>query len=109
MLDAVRLDKCQLLLQSGDGLRAVGRVEHTARMRLERDQRRLSTLRPRRLDGLREHCRVTEVHAVEASDGHRDGADRARREPEMYPQLSTFSGTNVRRSGSVWPRATRRP
>jgi hypothetical protein len=44
---------------------------------------------------------VAEVHTVEAADGEGDRADRARGQPEMYFQLSTFSGTKVRRSGSV--------
>jgi hypothetical protein len=52
---------------------------------------------------------VTQVHPVEASDRKRHRPNRARREPEMYLQVSTFSGTNVRRSGSAWPSATRRP
>ena len=39
VLYAGRLEQGQLLLQRGDRLRAVGGVEHAARMRLERDER----------------------------------------------------------------------
>jgi hypothetical protein len=52
---------------------------------------------------------MTDVNAVEAADGEGHRSDRARGEPKMYFQDSTFSGTKVRRSGSAWPRATSRP
>src|SRR5712691_12812150 len=109
MLDPVRLDQRQLLLQRGDRLRAVGRVEHAAWVRLECDQGRLGVFFSGRLDGVTDHLCVAEMHAVEAADGNDDRADRARGQPEMHFQVRTFSGTKVRRSGSVCPRATRRP
>jgi len=52
---------------------------------------------------------VAEVHAIEAADRQHDGTDRFRRQTDVDLQLSTFSGTKVRRSGSVWPSATSRP
>ena len=44
---------------------------------------------------------MSEVDAVEAADRERDGPNGFRRQPYVNLQLSTFSGTNVRRSGSV--------
>jgi hypothetical protein len=82
-------------------------------MRLERDQRGCRSSLPRRIDRATDDVEVAEVDAVEAADGQRNGADRLARQSNVNlgfaAQLSTFSGTNVRRSGSVWPSATRRP
>src|SRR5229473_2549071 len=109
VLDAVCLDQRQLLLQSGDRLRAVGGVEQAARVWFERDQGRLRLLAGGRSHRLIDHLGMAEMDAVETADGERNGADRARWQPEVNLQLRTFSGTKVRRSGSVWPSATRRP
>src|SRR5712692_8191949 len=109
VLDPSRLDQRELLLQGGDRLRAVGGVEQTSRVWLERDQGRLGFFVRGPCHSLPDHLGMAEMHAVEAADRERNAADRARGQPEMYLQLSTFSGTNVRRSGSVWPSATSRP
>src|SRR6267143_1118779 len=105
----MRLDHCQLLLQRGYRLGAISRVENASRVWLEGDQARLRFLVLGRRHRPPDHIHMAEMHAVEASDGQSSGADRARGEPEMNLQLRTFSGTKVRRRGSVWPRATSRP
>src|ERR1700682_4594702 len=109
MLDAKRFHERQLLLQGRDRLRAVGGVEDTPRMRLEGDEGRLRAICLGRGAGATDDINGTKMHAVEAADGDGRGSDRARREPQMDLQVSTFSGTNVLRSGSRWPSATRRP
>ena len=78
-------------------------------MRLERDERGLSAGLARGGDGVLDNVAVPAMHAVEAADGQSDRTNVARREPEMDLQLSTFSGTKVLRSGSVWPSATSFP
>ena len=78
-------------------------------MRLERDEGRLCANLVSRVNRVTDDVQVTAVHAVEAADGERDRADVGGRESEVDPQVNTFSGTNVRRSGSVWPSATSRP
>ena len=70
-------------------------------MRLERDQRRLCVFGPRRLGQALEDLLVAKVDAVEAADGDGDTADGAGGQAQVGLQLSTFSGTKVRRSGSV--------
>src|SRR5260370_32445364 len=107
--DAGLADQGELLLKRGDRLRAVGRVEDAARMGLERDQRGFVLHLGRCAHGVADHVEMTEVHSVEAADGKRHTSDRTRRQPEMNLQLNTFSGTKVRRSGSVCPRATSLP
>src|SRR5205823_5038368 len=109
VLDAGRLDQRQLLLECGDGLGAVRRIQHAARVRLEGDQGGRGTAFSGRRDGALEHVKVAHMHAVVAADGDGDRTDRAFGKPKVSLQLNTFSGTNVRRSGSVWPSATRRP
>src|SRR5438270_5388642 len=109
VLDAGFLDQRELFLQRRDRLRAVGRVENAARMRFEGDERRSSLqLRPgphRVFD----HVEVAEMHSVEAANRQRHPADRTCWQSKMDLQLSTFSGTKVRRRGSVWPSAMSRP
>ena len=70
-------------------------------MRLERDQRRSSLEFGRRANGMADHIDVAEVNPVEAADGQRHGPDRSCGKSQVDLQRSTFSGTNVLRSGSV--------
>src|SRR5260370_32273806 len=107
--DAGLADQGELLLKRGDRLRAVGRVEDAARMGLERDQHGFVLHLGRRAYGVADHVEMTEMHSVEAADGKGHTSDRTCRKPEMNLQLNTFSGTKVRRSGSVCPRATSLP
>src|SRR5207249_1885170 len=58
---------------------------------------------------LLDHVEVAEVDAVVAAHGESHRPDGSGGQAEMDLQLNTFSGTNVRRSGSVWPSATSRP
>jgi hypothetical protein len=60
-------------------------------------------------DDVPDHVDMTQVHPVEAADRQRRGPNRTRGQSKVDLQLSTFSGTNVRRSGSACPSATRRP
>ena len=78
-------------------------------MRLERDERRLAARLRRSAHRVADHVEVSEVDAVIAPDGERDRPYLAGGKPEVNLQLSTFSGTKVRRSGSVWPSAMSRP
>src|SRR5579872_244274 len=109
MVDAGGLDELELFVERGDGGRAVRGVEHAARMRLERDERGLAARLSRAGDGVPDDVEVAEVHAVVAADREGDRPYVIGRKPEMCLQLRTFSGTKVRRNGSVWPSATRRP
>src|SRR5437868_8606089 len=102
-------------------------------MGLERDEGGRGMLGRGRVLKVPDHVEVAEVHAVEAADRERDRPDRLLREPDVDLQistldpllwvaglcsrfsgklrrfqLSTFSGTNVRRKGSAWPSATSR-
>ena len=83
MLDPQRLHQRELLLQGRDRLRAVGRIEHASRVRLERDERWLRAICFGCGHGAPDHIHVTEMHAVKAADGEGRGSDRARRKPEM--------------------------
>jgi hypothetical protein len=69
-------------------------------MRLEGDKGRLCAICLGGGDGATDDIDMTEMHAVKAADGDGRGSDGARREPHMDLQVSTFSGTKVRRSGS---------
>src|SRR5206468_3283232 len=109
VVDAALAYQRELLLEGRDRRRAVRRVEHTTRMRLEGDEGRSCVELARRVDRIVDDIGVAEMDPIEAANCQRDGPDRIRRETDMDLQLSTFSGTNVRRSGSVCPRATRRP
>jgi hypothetical protein len=44
---------------------------------------------------------MAEMDSVETSNSERHGSDRTRGEPKVDLQFNTFSGTKVRRSGSV--------
>src|SRR5205807_6816529 len=127
VLHASGLQQRQLLLQRGDRLRAVGRVEHAARVRLERDERGCGSGLGRGRDGAADDFGMAKVDAVEAADCDGDPTDVADGQPQVcletprnrrlrrdcagtpWSQDNTFAGTNVRRSGSVWPCAINRP
>ena len=78
-------------------------------MWLEGDQRGLSARLARPAHGTTDDVEMSEVNAVKAADRQGHGPDRFRGQPKMDLQLSTFSGTNVLRNGSVWPSATSVP
>ena len=109
VLHARRLEQRQLLLQRGDRLRAVGRVQHAARMWLESDESGSGARLRSGRDCAADDVGMAEMHAVEAADGDGDRTDVADRQPEVCLQDNTFSGTKVRRSGSVWPSAISLP
>jgi hypothetical protein len=69
-------------------------------MWLKGDQRGTRTTGSSRLHCAADDIEVAEMDSVETSNCQRDGPDRTRREPEMDYQ-NTFSGTKVRRNGSV--------
>src|SRR2546427_805733 len=50
---------------------------------------------------LADHVDMAKMDSVKAAHRQRHGPDRAGRQPQVNLQLSTFSGTNVLRSGSV--------
>ena len=70
-------------------------------MRLEGDEGRLAAGFLCTSNGMSNDIEVSEVHAVVAADCQCDGPDWNCREAEVRLQLRTFSGTKVRRSGSV--------
>ena len=99
----------QLFSQRRDRRRAVRRIQHAARVWLECNQSRHRVFRGGGVLEVPDDLDVAAMYAVEAADRQNDGADGFRREPNIYLQRSTFSGTNVLRKGSAWPSATRRP
>ena len=102
MLDAGGFDERELLAKCGDRLRSVRRIQYGPRVWLKGDQRRTRTVFSSRLHGAADDIEMAEVDSVETSNSQRHGSDRTRREPQMDVQeFSTFSGTKVRRSGSV--------
>jgi hypothetical protein len=60
-------------------------------VRLERHQRRLGSILCGGGDCAPDHVGIAEVDAIEAADSEGDRADRARGEPKVHLQLSTFS------------------
>ena len=101
VLNSRGFEQRELLLQGRDRLGTVRGIEHAPRVRLERDQGGLSFHLPGCSDDATNHVCVTEVDAVEAPHRDRHGTNRARRQPSMNLQVRTFSGTKVRRRGSV--------
>src|SRR5262252_9166397 len=102
MLGACARDQRQSLIQRRDLLGAVDRVEHTARMGIERDAGQRQGLPTPQSDQPLENESMAQVHAVEAADRKRSGPQPWVGQPEVSMQRRFSPGPyRARRSGAA--------